>query len=134
MLEGCYRCLEEALETFERVASDPRAPARATQGAFQTALLLAVRSKELGLPFESFLNRARTLAAALPVTPGAVPPSAYLGAVEYFDGEVSGLDPEIRQQLARQRRTSGSPSTVRTPPLERDSTSTRSVLDMVRAR
>ena len=49
--EGCYRCLEDALQAFERVAADPRAPGRAKRGAFEAALLLAVRSKELGLPF-----------------------------------------------------------------------------------
>lgn len=66
MSAGCYRCLEEALQIFERLASDPRGPQRARRGAFEAAVLLAVRSKELGLPFETFLMRARAHPAALP--------------------------------------------------------------------
>ena len=57
MSAGCYRCLEEALQIFERLASDPRGPQRARRGAFEAAVLLAVRSKELGLPYETFLMR-----------------------------------------------------------------------------
>ena len=49
--QGCYRCLERAYE---------QAQARgAGQQAFESALLLVLRSKELGLPFGEWLARAR---------------------------------------------------------------------------
>ena len=52
--QGCYRCLERAYE---------QAQARgATQHAFESAVLLTVRSKELGLPFGEWLAKARNAA------------------------------------------------------------------------
>jgi tetratricopeptide (TPR) repeat protein len=53
---GCYRCLEQALAEAE-------ARGAAAQ-AFEAAALLVLRSKELGLPTEPWLGRARTLAGA----------------------------------------------------------------------
>jgi tetratricopeptide (TPR) repeat protein len=55
---GCFTCLEQAYTAAERL-NWPQ--------AFEAAILLAMRSKELGLPFESWLERARTLAAADPI-------------------------------------------------------------------
>lgn len=54
---GCYACLERAYA---------EAAARGTnqQQAFEAAALLAMRSKELGLPFETWLDRAREHASA----------------------------------------------------------------------
>ena len=47
--QGCYRCLEKAYE---------QAQARgAGQQAFESAVLLVVRSKELGLPFGEWLAK-----------------------------------------------------------------------------
>jgi tetratricopeptide (TPR) repeat protein len=55
---GCYRCLESAFAG---------ARARGRQDlAFETAALLTLRSKELGLPFEGWLDRARELTAVDP--------------------------------------------------------------------
>ena len=52
--QGCYRCLERAYE---------QAQARgARQQAFESAVLLVVRSKELGLPFGDWLLKARAAA------------------------------------------------------------------------
>ncbi len=53
---GCYRCLEQAFAQAE-------ARGMATQ-AFEAAALLVLRSKELGLPTEPWLGRARVLASA----------------------------------------------------------------------
>jgi tetratricopeptide (TPR) repeat protein len=55
---GCYECLTRAYTTAVGVSDRNR--------TFETALLLAARSKELGLPFAEWLQRAR---AVLP--PGA---------------------------------------------------------------
>ena len=52
--QGCYRCLERAYE---------QAHARgATQQAFESAVLLVLRSKELGMPFAEWLAKARAVA------------------------------------------------------------------------
>src|SRR5512147_1481352 len=52
--QGCYRCLERAYE---------QAHARgAGQQAFEAAVLLVLRSKELGLPFADWLAKARAAA------------------------------------------------------------------------
>ena len=53
---GCYRCLEQAFEQAQNKG--------ARLQAFEAATLLILRSKELGLPSESWLERARTLAGA----------------------------------------------------------------------
>src|SRR5688500_18974336 len=53
---GCYRCLEEAIADSEK--------RMASTDTFEAAALLVLRSKELGLPTEPWLGRARTLAAA----------------------------------------------------------------------
>jgi tetratricopeptide (TPR) repeat protein len=52
---GCYRCLESALADAE--ASGAR------QQAFEAAALLVLRTKELGLPFEEWLEKVRAHAA-----------------------------------------------------------------------
>jgi tetratricopeptide (TPR) repeat protein len=69
---GCYNCLEAAyaaasgldprdnltqgIESVDHASRDP--------AAFEAALLLAARSKELGLPYEPWLDRARTVIPA----------------------------------------------------------------------
>src|SRR5687767_1547812 len=70
---GGYTCLERGLAAA--------VAANRTPAAFEAAVLLRLRSKELGLPFQSFLDRARALvpgpawniyldvAAAVPLDP-----------------------------------------------------------------
>jgi tetratricopeptide (TPR) repeat protein len=52
--QGCYRCLEKAFAEADISG--------ATTRAFEAAALLVLRSKELGLPTEPWLGRARALA------------------------------------------------------------------------
>ena len=52
--QGCYRCLEKA---YEQARSRG-----AGQQAFESAVLLVLRSKELGLPFGEWLVKARAAA------------------------------------------------------------------------
>jgi tetratricopeptide (TPR) repeat protein len=54
--EGCYRCLQEAFSIYE-------AAARREQ-AFSTALLLAMREKEIGLEASGWIDKVKTLAPA----------------------------------------------------------------------
>ena len=105
--QGCYECLENALAVYERVAVSRNAPATAPAGAFRAAVLLVLRSKELGLPIGAALARAQSWAAKqAPLSPAsaALTPQTYLDALQLVDGEVSGLTPEERERLNQQRR------------------------------
>jgi len=64
--EGCYACLMNALATYERVAAAGDAPAAGLR-AIDTALLLALRERELGLGRGRSLEHAVDLAAHQPV-------------------------------------------------------------------
>ena len=111
---GCYECLSEALAAYERVAVAPRAPQAARHGAFRAAILLLVRSRELGLPEAVPMARARSLAAALPL-PAEVPagtrgleppllsPDVYFAAFDLITGEVTGYPHEEREKRSRDR-------------------------------
>ena len=81
---GCYTCLVEALAIYER--------AGVTQAAFETALLVALREKELGIPEAASLEKARTLAARL--APSAPSPPSLVEIAEYAPVEPTGGDPD----------------------------------------
>lgn len=111
---GCYRCLQEALATYERLLSAPNGPPDAHRGAFEAALLLTLRAKELGLPHEMWLKRAVELAArpigvarrrqaAVQGTAPPLPFAAYLDALPLVIGEITGFSPEDRERLQRAR-------------------------------
>ena len=55
---GCYRCLEQAYEEAQQQG--------AREQAFEAAALLTLRSKELGLPSDPWLDRAHALAGTDP--------------------------------------------------------------------
>src|SRR5688500_15384733 len=97
--DGCYSCLKDALAIYERQ--------KHAQGAFDAALLIAIREKELGIPLR--------LAAAGPADPqllaqGGEREKALLAASELIIGETSGLDPVQRAVLTGRDR----------PPIEKD--------------
>lgn len=102
--EGCYRCLLEALATYQRLAAAPNGPPDARRGAFEAAVLLLMRSKELGLPEPPALTRAKEHAAQVPISPSTLPPDAYLDAIALITSESAGHDPEEREQRGRTRR------------------------------
>jgi tetratricopeptide (TPR) repeat protein len=60
---GCYNCLERAYRQVREVDAEQ---VRLAPQAFEAALLLAARSKELGLPYEPWLERARAVIPAGP--------------------------------------------------------------------
>jgi tetratricopeptide (TPR) repeat protein len=59
---GCYKCLLDAYEGYERARTSPNPPSGTRDGAFATAVLLALREKELDLEATPWLTRARALA------------------------------------------------------------------------
>lgn len=92
---GCYRCLQAGLALIEGRVDLP-----SRQRAFELALLLAARAKELGLPFEPWVERARSAAAVLPP---AVAAPEFLALVEALRADPAGLDRE--QDLVQRMRT-----------------------------
>jgi tetratricopeptide (TPR) repeat protein len=62
---GCYTCLKDALAVYERAAATGMAPA-AELRAIDTALLLALRERELGLSDGTALEHAIELAGRQP--------------------------------------------------------------------
>jgi tetratricopeptide (TPR) repeat protein len=81
---GCYRCLTEAYTLYERARTFAPPHPEARGRAFSTALLVALREKELDLDATPWLERARSIAlpdegtyldvvAGLPWAGGSVP-------------------------------------------------------------
>lgn len=93
---GCYRCLQDGLALVEN-----RTDLRSRLRAFELAVLLAARAKELGLPFEPWADRATSLAAGLPPAAAA---SEFLALVNALRQDPAGLD---RDQDLKQRVAAG---------------------------
>ena len=102
--EGCFECLQDALAIYERVAAAPYAPPDARRAAFDAAVLLTVRARELGLPDRAWLQRATALSVDLVASPGAIDPRSVLEALPLISGEASGFPPDERERRGRQRR------------------------------
>lgn len=98
---GCYSCLQEALPIYQRFAGLASPPPGAAERLFNTAVLIAVREKELGIPADASVARARQL-----VVPSR---QAVLDAAMLVIGDTSGLDPEQRAQLTGRVRPSLEP-------------------------
>ena len=91
LAEGCYMCLKESQALFEKHANAKVPLAGAKEGAFNAALLIAVREQELGMPGDESWRqaRARVLPARQPV----------LDAAELIIGDTTALDPEQRAAI-----------------------------------
>jgi tetratricopeptide (TPR) repeat protein len=92
---GCYTCLVEALAIYEKAGP--------SQAAFETALFVALREKELGIPEEASIEKARALAPPAPSAPSA---PLLLETAALAPMEPTGRDPDkYSQHNARERRT-----------------------------
>ena len=67
VLSGCYDCLIDARDTYQRVAVGKARPLVIAR-LFEVQWLLAMRERELSLDWTSSLEKARTLAKELPPT------------------------------------------------------------------
>ena len=95
--QGCYRCLEQAFERAQSRGSPEQ--------AFESAILLTLRSKELGLPHRSWRERAGALA-----TPGT---SSYLDMVDAIPPDRLSQDRDALFDVIRRRRARESIATWR---------------------
>lgn len=118
---GCYTCLREAFTIYQREAASPRAPLGAAQGAFDTALLIAIREKELGIPVLRL--PASIPASSAPVAQDGSRAQNLLAAFDLIVGDTSGFDPEQRAVLTGRGR----------PPVAPDNTVRRALDGLVAA-
>jgi tetratricopeptide (TPR) repeat protein len=107
--DGCYTCLQQSLALFEKALALKTPPPGAAEKAFDAALLLWLREKELGMPSDGSLARARRLlvASRQPV----------FDAAQLIIGDTTGLDPEMRAQVTGRGR----------PPLEMNNPARRAL-------
>jgi hypothetical protein len=96
---GCYTCLVDALKIYDAILAG-RPSQVAMRGAFRTALLLAVREKEIGLPASTYLSRARTLAETLPPTEHAAYAVEIAAALPW---DFAGLAKEFTEEFITTR-------------------------------
>jgi len=97
--EGCYTCLKESLAIFEKLRQAKVQPAGVAEKTFDTAVLIAIREKELGIPGGDSMALARKL-----VVPAR---QAVLDAAELIIGDTTGLDPEQRVLVTGNRNRPG---------------------------
>jgi tetratricopeptide (TPR) repeat protein len=86
--EGCYTCLTESLAIYEKQLAAKKPMIGAREGAFDAAILIALREKELAIPSDASMAKARSL-----VTPLR---QQVLDAAELVIGDTTALDPEQR--------------------------------------
>ncbi len=109
--EGCYTCLKEALAIFEKFLQAKVRPAGVAEKTFDTALLIAVRDKELGMPSDDSMAKALRL---LPPAQSERPAVAQGRRVVYeaaqlIIGDSTGLDPEMRTFVTGRNRPAVEP-------------------------
>lgn len=83
---GCLDCLEQAFQQYLALRSDSTIGQSATESAFRTALLIAVRENELGLMDSGHVQRARGL-----VQPLSPPLSVLIDVAEALSTKPSGV-------------------------------------------
>jgi tetratricopeptide (TPR) repeat protein len=97
---GCYRCLEQAYELAQGHG--------ARMQAFEAATLLTLRSKELGLPSDEWLDRARALAGTdIGLTP-------YIDIVDVIPPDRLSENRDALFDIRRRNRAKGSLDAWRT--------------------
>jgi tetratricopeptide (TPR) repeat protein len=103
---GCYRCLEEAFAVYERQLQDTRRPSVALRhAAFETAVLLVLRQRELGIPSDVMLQKARSLEDLPSRAPGHLPPKLLVALADLTPGDIAAADPDdVASRNTRERR------------------------------
>lgn len=99
---GCLECLTEAYGLYRSLEASPNTTQRATRGAYRSALLIAVRERELGLEESGHLALARESARRSPDGERASDGLA-LEIVETLPSSVTRGEVPSEQDIARRR-------------------------------
>jgi hypothetical protein len=99
VLEGCYTCLAEARDLYEKALIQRRPPAL-VQRLFEIDLLTALREKELAMDPAPALARARALATELPP---ALAADRYVQLAEAVSPDEVGTSQEERNASLKER-------------------------------
>ena len=86
--QGCYNCLKESLAIYEKHLTAKVQPPGLREKAFDSALLISIREKQLGMPSDDSAAKARQLVVATR--------QPLLDAYELILGDTTGIDPEMR--------------------------------------
>jgi tetratricopeptide (TPR) repeat protein len=86
---GCYRCLLEAFTIYETALASPAPPAGLRARAFATAVLLALREKDLDLEATRWMEQAGRLAS-----PEDAPYVELLAAMPWNGGAIADFTPD----------------------------------------
>lgn len=89
--EGCYTCLQQSLALFQKALTMKVPPKGAAEKAFDAALLIWIREKELAILDDASLERVKRL-----LIPSR---QAVFDAAQLIIGDTSALDPEMRARL-----------------------------------
>ncbi|HYE86129.1 MAG TPA: hypothetical protein VEA16_07225 [Vicinamibacterales bacterium] len=107
---GCYVCLQESQALLAKVLSSKTPPPGAAEKAFDVALLIAIREKELGIPGDASMAAALRLLPAAPDRSSvgeaksvAVPRRTVYDAAQLIAGDLSALDPDMRAKSTADR-------------------------------
>ena len=98
--QGCYTCLKEALAIYDKHAAAKVPIPGAREGQFEAALLIAIREKELGIPGDESMAKARR-AKLRRLARRARRCST---RAELIIGDTTGLDPEQRALVTGRNR------------------------------
>ena len=100
VLEGCFKCLDSARATYERLTREKHLTDKIgpVVRSFETNVLLALRAKELNLDPHPALVRARDL---VPRVPAALEPNHVLEIVDAVMPDNNGLSYAADESLRR---------------------------------
>lgn len=98
--EGCYDCLIEARDTYERLAVGRARPLIVTR-LFETEILIALRERELAMDWEPAEARAEAL---LPELAAEIDGARVLAAVRAVLPDASGVSKARLSEITRARR------------------------------
>jgi len=100
--QGCYECLVEARDTYERVAVRKARPTVLPR-LFETTVLVALRERELAIDNGPAYEKAKALAAELPANLGA---AAALEIADGVAGHEAGWSKRRHSTFLREHRIS----------------------------
>ena len=102
--QGCYQCLVEARDTYERVAAGKARPTVLPR-LFETTVLVALRERELAIDNRPAYEKAKALAAELPANLGAGAAAA-LDVADDVAGHEAGWSKRRLAAFRREHRVS----------------------------